>query len=52
MEVKNGVPEGFKRTYSAINNPINSTNMTSQINEQLNGFMLNISNQLTNFKYN
>ena len=32
-----------------MNNPINSTNMRSQINEQLTGFMLNISNQLTNF---
>ena len=32
-----------------IKNPINSKNLAIKINEQLNGFMLKISNKLINF---
>jgi hypothetical protein len=49
-EISNsGVPEGFKRNYSEMTNSLNSTNISSIIQNELKTFMLNITNQLTIF---
>ena len=44
-----GVPEGFKRNYSAMTNSFDSTNISSLIQNEMKAFMSNITNQLTDF---
>ena len=44
-----GAPEGFKRNNSSMANSINQPDISSLIQKELNGFMLNIAKQLTDF---
>ena len=44
-----GAPEGFKRNYSAMATTINSPDISTIIQKELNGFMSNITKQLIDF---
>ena len=44
-----GVPEGFKRNYSAMTNSLNTVNISNIIQNELKSFMVNMTKQLTDF---